>query len=103
MSLLGDRLRRLTRLIVIVNLLQSGSRVTLVDLAAACGCCTKTIQRDLTYLQEAGVAYYYDPALRSYTLLSPVPLVSVQFSVARYPSFLVFSSLIYFLYSVLNQ
>src|SRR5579871_69414 len=81
MSLLGDRLRRLTRLFVIVNLLQSGSRVTLADLAAACGCCTKTIQRDLTYLNEAGVAYVYDPALHSYTLLSPVPLLTVQFSV----------------------
>lgn len=80
MSLLDDRLRRLTRLFLITTTLHAGGHVTLQSLAAVCGCHRRTILRDLSFLEEAGVACHYDPRRRSYVLDSPPAFLTVPFS-----------------------
>jgi predicted DNA-binding transcriptional regulator YafY len=78
MSLHEDRLQRLSRLFVIYNTLAMGQRVNADDLAAACHCHRKTIQRDLPFLQEAGAQYRWDAKQRSYVLEAPLPQLRVE-------------------------
>lgn len=52
MSLLGDRLRRVTRLFLIAAHLRSGGRIILADLAAECS---------IPILVKAGVRSHYSP------------------------------------------
>ncbi len=83
MSLLDDRLRRITRLFLISLHLQAGRHASRADLAALCGCSTKTIARDLDYLQEAGLPLFYDPERRSYALAEGAQLLSVPFTLTE--------------------
>lgn len=80
MSLLGDRMRRVTRLFLIVVQLQSGKSASLATLATICGCCRRTVTRDLTYLQEAGIPLHYDAARRTYVIEPGAQLLSVPFT-----------------------
>ena len=80
MSLQDDRLRRVTRLFLIVVELQSGRQTSREDLAALCGCSVKTIGRDLQYLEEAGLPLYYSAERRSYALMEGAQLFKVPFS-----------------------
>lgn len=78
-----DRLRRLTRLFHIAIALQSESARSLADLAQRCGCSTKTIQRDLSYLAELGVAYHYEAARKAYVLDAPLPFGILDLTLAE--------------------
>ncbi len=69
----GDRLRRISRLLRILGLLQSGRRYGLADLASECACSTKTIQRDLSYWGDIDVHIDYDPARKTYTVCGDLP------------------------------
>jgi predicted DNA-binding transcriptional regulator YafY len=68
-----DRLRRITRLLKILTLLQSGKRLGLASLAEACGCSTKTIQRDLSYWREMDVCIDYIPERHAYEISGDLP------------------------------
>lgn len=83
MSLMEDRLRRITRLFIISVHLQSGQHASRTDLAALCNCSCKTISRDLEYLQEAGIPLYYDSARHSYALLEGAQVLSVPFTISE--------------------
>ncbi|HEY3413023.1 MAG TPA: WYL domain-containing protein [Armatimonadota bacterium] len=82
-SLDHDRFRRVTRLLQIVTLLQSGRGYNLAGLAAACGCCTRTMQRDLSYWRELGVPIDYETDRKSYVLAGPLPFKVLDMTVAE--------------------
>jgi proteasome accessory factor B len=65
-ALASDRLRRLSRLHTILSELRAQRPCGLASLAARCGCSTKTVQRDLSYLEELGFALRYDAQRRTY-------------------------------------
>ncbi|MBV9868761.1 MAG: WYL domain-containing protein [Abitibacteriaceae bacterium] len=77
-SLQDDRLRRLTRLFIIANALESGERITYAKLAEDCGCNLKTIQRDCDFLKEAKMEFHYDRKRRSLVLDRPLPSREVK-------------------------
>jgi predicted DNA-binding transcriptional regulator YafY len=68
----SDALIRLARLFRIIDLVRShraGLPLGRSELAQACECDIRTIQRDITLLQgEAGIPLEYDPTLHAYTL-----------------------------------
>ncbi len=68
-----DRLRRISRLLKILSLLQSKKTYGLSALAEACACSTKTIQRDLSYWREINVHIDYLPEKRSYAVAGDLP------------------------------
>jgi predicted DNA-binding transcriptional regulator YafY len=82
-SLETDRFRRVTRLLQIITLLQSGKAHNLARLAASCGCCTRTMQRDLTYWRELGVPIDYDTVRKSYVVVGPLPFKVLDMTVAE--------------------
>jgi len=67
----SEALQRVARLFKIVTLVRSqtgGRPLGRAELAAACECDKRTIQRDLQLLQEAGIPIDYDYGRRAYTL-----------------------------------
>ena len=62
------RAARLFTIVTIVASRRSGERIGREQLADACACTSKTIQRDVQCLQDAHIPLEWDPALRSYTL-----------------------------------
>jgi predicted DNA-binding transcriptional regulator YafY len=62
------RAARLFKIVTLVASRRAGERIGREQLAAACDCTPKTIQRDLQCLQEAQIPLDYDPVERSYTL-----------------------------------
>lgn len=69
----NDNLRRVSRLLRILGLLQSGDACGLAQLADACRCSTKTIQRDLADLHAMDINVVYAPKQRSYVLSGELP------------------------------
>lgn len=65
-----DRAARLFKIVTLVASRRPEERIGREQLAAACGCTPKTIQRDIQCLQEADIPLEYDAAERSYTLPS---------------------------------
>lgn len=78
-----DRIRRVTRLLRIITLLNTGRKYGLRALADACACSTKTVQRDLTYWRELDVAVDYDLSRGSYGLTGPLPFPVLEVTVAE--------------------
>ncbi|MBI3946593.1 MAG: WYL domain-containing protein [Armatimonadetes bacterium] len=78
-----DRLRRVTRLFHIATALQSGNSPSLAELSHICGCSTKTIQRDLSYLAELRVPFRYDGARRGYVLEGRLPFGILDLTLAE--------------------
>ena len=67
----SDALQRVARLFKIITLVRSQTRgrpLGRQELADACACDKRTIQRDLQMLQEAGIPVDYDPRCRAYVL-----------------------------------
>ena len=67
----SDALQRVARLFKIITLVRSQTRGRPLgrrELAEACECDKRTIQRDLQLLQEAGISLEYDARCRSYVL-----------------------------------
>ena len=67
----SDALQRVARLFKILTLVRSQTRgrpLGRQELADACACDKRTIQRDLQLLQEAGIPVDYDPRCRAYVL-----------------------------------
>ncbi len=67
----SDALAHVARLIKIVTLVRSrrkGERLGRVALAQACECVPRTITRDLSLLEQAGIPIEYDAGQHSYTL-----------------------------------
>jgi predicted DNA-binding transcriptional regulator YafY len=62
------RAARLFKIVTLIASRRSGERIGREQLAGACDCTVKTIQRDLLCLQEATVPIEYDPLARSYVL-----------------------------------
>jgi predicted DNA-binding transcriptional regulator YafY len=61
------KVKRLTRLLKLLQMLESGSDQTTITLAKACGVGRRTLFRDLESLREAGVPFEFDR--RAYQLL----------------------------------
>ena len=67
----SEALWRVARLFKIITLIRSqppGRPLGRQELADACACDKRTIQRDLQLLQEAGIPVDYDPRCRAYVL-----------------------------------
>lgn len=67
----SEALQRVARLFTIITLVRSqtqGRPLGRRELAEACACDIRTVQRDLRLLQEAGIYIDYDPHCRSYVL-----------------------------------
>jgi len=67
----SEALARVARLFKILTLVRSQTRGRPLgrrELAEACACDKRTIQRDLQLLQEGGISLEYDPRCRSYVL-----------------------------------
>jgi predicted DNA-binding transcriptional regulator YafY len=62
------RAARLFKIATLVASRRPGERIGREQLAAACDCTPKTIQRDIQCLQAAAIPLEYDTAERSYTL-----------------------------------
>ena len=66
----SEALQRVARLFKILTLVRSQTRGRPLgrrELAEACACDKRTIQRDLQLLQEAGISLEYDVRCRSYS------------------------------------
>jgi predicted DNA-binding transcriptional regulator YafY len=79
----GDSLRRVTRLLRIMGYVGSPARYGLQGLADACGCSTKTIQRDLNELKNMGVPVQYDAEVSAYRLYGPLPFALLDLGLAE--------------------
>lgn len=73
-----DALHPVARLFLIYNILSMGGRITRQDLAAACGCSTKTIRRDLHRLEDLEARCPWDNSQKSYVLEQPLPQLRVE-------------------------
>jgi predicted DNA-binding transcriptional regulator YafY len=62
------RAARLFKIVTLVASRRSGERIGREQLASACECTGKTIQRDIQCLQSAQIPLEYDPVARSYAL-----------------------------------
>ncbi|MBW3624682.1 MAG: WYL domain-containing protein [Armatimonadetes bacterium] len=62
------RAARLFKIVTLVASRRPGERVGREQLADACACTSKTIQRDIQCLQDAHIPLDYDPAARTYLL-----------------------------------
>lgn len=63
-----SRAARLFKIVTLVASRRPGERLGREQLADACECTSKTIQRDLQCLQDARIPIEYDPVERTYTL-----------------------------------
>lgn len=63
------RIARLFKIITLVTSQTAGRSLGREQLAEACGCSLRTIQRDTDLLQEAGIPLTYDAGQRAYVLL----------------------------------
>ena len=80
---------RIHRMLRMVELLQSGRTYNSPQLAELLGVSRRTVFRDLSTLQEAGIHFIYDDAAQSYSLPAPVILPPTNFSVEESLSMLV--------------
>jgi predicted DNA-binding transcriptional regulator YafY len=62
------RAARLFKIVTLIASRRTGERIGREQLAAACDCTVKTIQRDIQCLLDAHIPIEYDPEIRSYTL-----------------------------------
>ncbi|MEM9351402.1 MAG: WYL domain-containing protein [Planctomycetota bacterium] len=82
-------LKRTTRLLKLLQTLQSGQGQNADGLAAACGVGRRTIFRDLETLREAGVPLHFDKADDRYSIPESFFLPSTNFTPAEALSLLV--------------
>ena len=75
-----DRIRRLLRL---VTLMQSGRRCNVRSMCTSLEVSRRTLFRDLSVLQDAGIQYVYDGKEKTYTMESSVLLQPVNLTVAE--------------------
>lgn len=73
---MGVRKNRYTRLLGILNMIQSREMVRAEDIASAFGISTRTVYRDIETLSESGIPIYYQDGfqLKSNDMLPPVSL-----------------------------
>jgi predicted DNA-binding transcriptional regulator YafY len=79
----NEGLRRITRALRILGLLNGSRPCGLRSLAESCGCSTKTIQRDLDELKAMGVPLEYNAQARSYRLFGPLPFALLDVGLAE--------------------
>jgi predicted DNA-binding transcriptional regulator YafY len=65
------RLARMMKILTMVSSKRAGESVGRTDLADACGCDVRTVQRDIDMLNEGGAWIDYDRRSRSYALQDP--------------------------------
>lgn len=84
--------KRITRLLNLLQILQSGNAQDADGLAEACGVSRRTMFRDLESLRRAGVPLEFDHELKKYSIPSPYFLPPTNFTTAEALSLLALAS-----------
>lgn len=82
-------IRKIRRLLVLLERLQSGRTFTTAELSGVCQVSRRTVFRDLKELQDAGVEILYDSATQGYWLPMHASLPPTQLSIAETFSLLI--------------